>query len=227
LRVVLLPVVLRSIDVMKLYGGLLSPYVMRVVLAARAKSMDLPVLQPENGLKSSEFLALNPMGKMPTLIDGDFALPESEIIVQYLEDAHPRPSILPADPKTRARARLITRLIDVYISPLLGPLFQGKGADLNALGAALGYIEHYLDSGHSHAVGAEFSIADCALLPTLFFMDALNASAGTAAFVAKNPKLNAYWERAKMSEVGLWMTHEMSTALTAFLKQRAAQAAAS
>jgi glutathione S-transferase len=212
---------------MKLYGGLLSPYVMRVVLAARAKGLELPVLQPEGGLKGNAFLALNPIGKMPTLLDGDFALPESEIIVHYLEDVHPRPSIMPQDPKTRARARLIARLIDVYISPRLGPLFQGNGGDLTALDAALGYIEHYLDAGHSHAVGADFSIADCALMPTLFFMDALNATAGTGALMAKQPKLNAYWERAKLSEVGLWMTKEMSTALTAFRKQRAAQAAPS
>ena len=71
---------------MKLYGGLLSPFVMRVVLTARAKGIELPVEMPEGGIKSDAFLALNPMGKMPCLVDGDFALPESSVIIDYLED---------------------------------------------------------------------------------------------------------------------------------------------
>jgi glutathione S-transferase len=207
---------------MKLYGGLLSPYVMRVVLAARAKGMDLPVLQPEGGLKTPEFLKLNPIGKMPTLVDGDFALPESEIILQYLEDTHPRPSVLPADPKTRARARLLSRLVDVYVSPNLGPIFAGKGADKTAMTAAFGYIEHYMDAHGPHAVGADFTVADCALMPILFFMDALNGMAGTAAFVAERPKLAAYWDRAKLSESGIRMLRDMGDAFSAFMKQRAA-----
>ena len=118
---------------MILYGGLLSPFVMRVVLAARAKGLSLPVHEPEGGLKSAGFLKLNPIGKMPTLVDGDFALPESEIIVQYLDEMHPRPSILPDDPRDRARSRLISRLVDVYVVPQLAPVFQGKPVDREGL----------------------------------------------------------------------------------------------
>ncbi len=206
---------------MFLYGGLLSPYVMRVVLAARAKGIDLPVKLPDGGLKTPEFLHLNPIGKMPTLVHNGFALPESEVIVQYLEDIHPRISILPANPQERARARLMSRLADVYIMPQLIPVFQGKHVDGAALNAALGYVEHFMGKHDVHAVGHDFSIADCALIPVLFFFDAFQPQQKTADILAGFPKLNAYWQRAKMSDAGMAAIREMSAALSAFMKARA------
>src|SRR5512145_2766913 len=62
---------------MKLYGGLASPYVARVVLFARLKGLALEPQMPAGGLKSPEYLAKNPMGKMPALeVDGT-VIPES------------------------------------------------------------------------------------------------------------------------------------------------------
>ena len=45
------------------------------------RDLDLPVEMPEGGIKCDAFLKLNPMGKMPCLVDGDFALPESAVII--------------------------------------------------------------------------------------------------------------------------------------------------
>jgi glutathione S-transferase len=208
---------------MKLYGGLLSPYVMRVVLAARAKGLDLPVVQPEGGLKTPDFLKLNPIGKMPTLIDGAFVLPESEIIVAYLEDSHPRPSLLPDDVKERARARLISRLADVYVAPSLGPFFQGKANEdtTKALNQALDYLEHFRTDDDHFAIGHQFSIADCTLIPMLFFFDVFQPQGKTADMVAARPRLSAFWERAKMSDIGIRCIREQGEAMQAFMKMRA------
>lgn len=208
---------------MKLYGGLLSPYVMRVVLAARAKGLDLPVVQPEGGLKTPEFLRLNPIGKMPTLIDGDFVLPESEIIVAFLEEAHPRPSLLPDDPRERARARLLSRLADVYIAPSLQPFFTGKANEetSRALAQALDYLEHFRRDDDHFAVGHQFTIADCTLIPMLFFLDVFQPQAHTADLVAARPKLSAFWERAKLSDIGIRALREQGEALTHFMKAKA------
>jgi len=52
---------------MKLYGGLASPYVARVVLFARLKGIALAPQMPAGGIKTPEYLAKNPMGKMPVL----------------------------------------------------------------------------------------------------------------------------------------------------------------
>jgi glutathione S-transferase len=206
---------------MFLYGGLLSPFVMRVVLAARAKGIDLPVKLPDGGIKTPEFLKLNPMGKMPTLIHDGFALPESEVIVQYLEDVHPRPSIMPENPQERARARLLSRLADVYVMPQIAVAFQGQPVDAAAMAGALGAVEHFMAKDDTHAAGHGFSIADCTLIPILFFFDAFQAQQKTADMLTDFPKLNSYWQRAKLSETGMSALKDMSAALTAFMKARA------
>jgi glutathione S-transferase len=212
---------------MILYGGLLSPYVMRAALVAKHKGLDLPVKQPEGGLKTPEFLKLNPIGKMPTLVDGDFVLPESDVIAQYLDEAFPQKPVLPADPKQRAKVRLISRLVDVYMAPNLGPLFQsmkGEAAD-NAIAGmtkALDYIEHFLE-GDPYAVCNQFSLADCALIPFFFFLDVFDASYNTSALIAARPRLAAWWAKAKTSEEGAWAIQQQGVALQAFMKMRSAQ----
>ena len=64
---------------MKLYGGKLSPFVMRPLLVSRAKGAEVALDQFEGGIKSDAYLALCPTGKMPLLVDGDLALPESQV----------------------------------------------------------------------------------------------------------------------------------------------------
>ena len=80
---------------MKLYGSLASPYVGRVVLFARLKGLALEPQMPEGGIKSAEYLAKNPMGKMPVLELDGVAIPESEVICELLEDLHPGTGGLP------------------------------------------------------------------------------------------------------------------------------------
>ncbi len=77
---------------MKLYGRRLSPYVERVCLQIAYKGLgDEIVLTPIPGedLKSPEYLAISPLGKMPLLEDGDFRLPESAVIAEYIEEKFP------------------------------------------------------------------------------------------------------------------------------------------
>ena len=62
---------------MILYGGKLSPFVMRPWLVSRAKGAEVTLGSFEGGIKCPEYLALCPTGKMPLLVDGDLALPES------------------------------------------------------------------------------------------------------------------------------------------------------
>ena len=60
-----------------------------------------------------KFLALNPAGLVPVLVDHGSMVTESRIINEYLEDAYPQPSLLPATPAARARMRLWTRYVDI------------------------------------------------------------------------------------------------------------------
>lgn len=210
---------------MKLYGSFLSPFVMRVVLAARAKGMMLPVEMPEGGTKSEDFLKLNPMGKVPCFVDGDFALPESFVIMDYLEETGGGPSLLPDDPKERARARLIARMADLYLIPELNVLFQAREkpdavpAAIERLGTALAQIQHFRRDSDQFLVGNRFSMADATVIPLFFFLDAFDASLHTSRLLAAQPALKAWWDRAKTSELGSRALREQAEGLKAFMSQ--------
>jgi glutathione S-transferase len=103
------------------YCGSGSPYAWRVWLALEHKALayELRMLSFSGGdLKQPEFLKINPRGKVPALVDGDFAIYESAAILDYLEEAHPDSGarLLPDDVKSRARARRLVREADSYLA---------------------------------------------------------------------------------------------------------------
>jgi len=214
---------------MKLYGVQLSPFVMRPLLVARAKGHELTLETPEGGLKTDSFLAMSPMAKMPVLHDGDFCLPESQVIAEYLDSALSGPKMISEDARTAARERLLCRLADVYLVPDLGGLFnarekpEGVAPAMEKLTAAMGYIEHFRHAGDEFAIGAKFSIADAALIPLFFFFDAF-AAMGAGALIADRPGLAAWWARAKANDLGKRAVTEQAAGLKAMMAQRAAAA---
>lgn len=213
---------------MRLLGGLLSPFVMRCVLAARFKGENLVVEMPEGGIKSPEYLALNPMGKMPVLVDGDFALPESMVIIEYLDEVLDGPKLLPDVPEGRALARLLARVADLYVGPHLTAIFQARQnpdavpAAIENLREGLGYLERLRPAHAECLAGAEHSVADATLMPLFFFLDAFDGPFGTSKLIAERPGLARWWEAQKATELGARMVAEMGAALAAFSAPRAA-----
>ncbi len=163
---------------MKIYGAFASPYVARIVMALRAKGVDAPLAAPiGGGIKSPEFLALNPMGKMPVLDDQGFAVAESGVILEYLEDAGGGKSLLPKDARGRANARTVARVADLYLMAQTGGFFRNMNpakrnqteVDASVTGTknALKYLEHYTNAQGPYLCGKDLSIADCTVLPSL------------------------------------------------------------
>jgi glutathione S-transferase len=204
---------------MRLYGTLLSPFVMRAALAARMKGFDIPIEPPEGGSRTPAHLELNPMGKVPVLVDGDFVLPESAVIAEYLEEALDGPALLPENIEERARARLLARVADTYLLPALTGVFlarekpEGVPAALEETDRALGYLEALRPLHGDWLAADEHSLADAAAMPLFFFIDAFEQSFGTATLLAKHPGLAAWWKRAKATEHGIRLMVEMSAAL--------------
>ncbi len=215
---------------MKLYGIALSPFVMRPLLVARAKGHDLALEIPADGIKSDAFLAMTPMAKIPLLHDGDFHLPESQVIAEYLDTVLSGPKMISDDPKTAARERLLVRLVDVYVVPEIGGVFnarekpEGLAPALEKLKLAMGYIEHFRRAADSFAVGDKFSIADAAMIPLFFFFDAFSPMMPTAELIAARPGLTAWWARAKASEIGARCIAEQAEEMKAMMAQRATAA---
>ena len=103
------------------YCGSGSPYAWRVWLALEHKALayELRMMSFSAGdLKQPAFLALNPRGKVPVLVDGDFVIYESAAILDYLEEAYAGSGehLLPDDIKARARARRLIREGDGYLA---------------------------------------------------------------------------------------------------------------
>lgn len=108
---------------MKLYSYFRSSAAYRVRIALNLKGIayeTVPVhLVKDGGQQLSEsYRQLNPIGLVPTLSDGDWSLGQSMAILEYLEERHPDPALLPTGAKGRARVRAIAQTIACDIHPL-------------------------------------------------------------------------------------------------------------
>jgi glutathione S-transferase len=218
----------------KLYGAIASPYVARVLMYAKLKGVDLPLSDaPGGNIKSPEFLALNPIGKMPTLeVDGK-GIGESTIICDYLEDVYPQKSGLPADPLGRARSRLIARIVDLYIVQHVSPLFRNlkaEGRDAAAVDAAgkellktYGYVEHAMDAG-PFCVGNAPTLADCALsTTTMMLRKILEAGNFGIADPTATGRLATWWKAMEGHSACMAVLNDHGNAFGGFVKAMAAR----
>jgi len=134
------------------------------------------------GLKSPEYLALNPQGKMPLLVlPGGQAIYESDTIARYLIDAYSdvAPSFVPATPEVRALDNLIARVHDVYLVALQACMFkaappfgtfQSRWEALAELRRQVRVIDGLAAEEGPFLTGGEIGHSDAALFPTMVFM---------------------------------------------------------
>lgn len=193
---------------------------MRYLIKAKGLMKEYETVSPAElgGLKSEEYLALNPQGKMPLLVTSDgLSIPESDVICRFLLDKHVSiaPCFLPPTLRQRLLSDLIVRTHDQYITPTQAALYRAPGSIFGAFGTdrrgaineiikQLGVIESLISdeklwSGSTtggisgiYLCGDEISLADCTLFPTLVFTEYMfpkfNVDTGTLF-----PKLKAYY----------------------------------
>jgi glutathione S-transferase len=109
------------------YYGSGSPYAWKVWLTLEHKAIpyEFRLLSFDRGdTKAPAFLAVNPRGRVPTIVDDGFALWESGAIVEYLEERYAQNPLLPKDAKGRANARRLAAEADSYLGPVVGKLAE-------------------------------------------------------------------------------------------------------
>ncbi|MBK8010455.1 MAG: glutathione S-transferase family protein [Deltaproteobacteria bacterium] len=109
------------------YYGSGSPFAWKVWLALEHKGLayELHTLSFSGGdLKTPAYLAINPRGRVPSIVHDDFALYESTAIVEYLDDTFPEPPLLPVDRQARALVRRLAFEGDNTYYPTARKLFS-------------------------------------------------------------------------------------------------------
>lgn len=199
---------------MKLYMNPLSPNVRRVQLTAAVlgltleeKSMDFA----KGEHKAPEYLALNPNGAIPTLVDGDLVLTESRAIMQYLASKKPESGLLPKDEAARADVTRWQFWDAVHFSANIGtvsfqrvfkPMMGMGDPDVAKVEEALTNFRRYaavLDkrlAGRSYVVGDQLTLADLTLASSLMY--AKQADLPLAEF----PNIQAWFSR--ITELDAW-----------------------
>ncbi|HZH11561.1 MAG TPA: glutathione S-transferase family protein [Microvirga sp.] len=175
---------------MKLYSGPLSLFSRKVEIALHEKGLPfeqilVPFTQTRGySPKHPEVLKGNPKGQVPVLVDGELAIYDSSVILEYLEDAYPTPPLFPQTPAERARCRLFDVFADEIMLASLRPLmhrteprpddpkiWNAKEAKAREAEAAL--ARHFADldrelQGKDYLCGS-FSAADIAVFMPVFW----------------------------------------------------------
>ena len=106
---------------MKLYEGVRSSASFRVRIALKLKGLpyESQVIDVRAGEhRRPEYARINPQQAVPALVDGGRTLPQSMAILEYLEELHPQPPLLPRTAAERARVRSMAQLVACEIHPL-------------------------------------------------------------------------------------------------------------
>jgi len=193
---------------MKLYSWDISPYAARVRMQIYAKGLthidtgQVPFLLPQ------KFYEDLPLSRIPSLvIDGD-AIPESAVIAEYLEEIYPEPSLLGATPRENARIRTLARIGDLYLINTAFTLASltrtlaarapdptGNDIIVALLGGQLASSITTLDrmiGRDGFACLGRLTLADCALVPALSYVQHMLLNRGLADPIAANANVAAY-----------------------------------
>ncbi|HEY6517547.1 MAG TPA: maleylacetoacetate isomerase [Steroidobacteraceae bacterium] len=172
---------------MKLYTYFRSSAAYRVRIALNLKGVDhelVPVDLRPGAHRQPDYLALNPQGLIPALEDGGAVIGQSLAVIEYLEEIHPQPPLLPRSPLDRARVRSLALNVACDMHPLnnlrvlnylRGPLGQEQAAVDT-------WYRHWIAEGFRgleeeakrasgdgrHMFGTQVTLADVCIVPQMF-----------------------------------------------------------
>ena len=170
---------------LSLYGHPFSSYTQKVLVALYENDtpFEFRCLGPDTPQHAAEWLRRWPLRKFPLLVDGERNVVETSVIVEYLQLVHPGPvRLLPADPMPALEVRFLDRFFDLHVmSPVQHAVNGALTGDPVKRQEAMAFAEEKLElayawlegqlAGRTWAAGADFTLADCAAAPSLFYAD--------------------------------------------------------
>jgi glutathione S-transferase len=186
-----------------LFDDVFSPYARKVRIALYEKGIPFERVRALHGdCNRTDFLHVNPRAEVPALVDGDFAIYDSTIICEYIEDRYPEPRLYPTDVRLRAKCRFVEDLADTQLDAAMyaitliefgrrethPAMHEAARRDMERL---YDELEHVL--GNAEYFCRAYSIADIAVAPHI-------AAAGFLGFAldpSRHPNLLAWLDRVQ------------------------------
>jgi RNA polymerase-associated protein len=148
----------------------------RIVLAEKGVTVDIVDASPDD--LPEEVSELNPYNNLPTLLDRDFALYESKVMMEYLDERFPHPPLLPVYPVARGQCRLWMYRIERDWCSLVDVIIKGKDDSKVVEKARKDLCDSLLSIAPIFAempffLSEEFTLVDCCLTPILWRLPSL------------------------------------------------------
>lgn len=165
----------RSRTVLTLYSArdCVHCHRVRLVLAAKGVSYDLIAVDLDH--PPEDLIDLNPYNSVPTLVDRDLVLYDTNVICEYLDERYPHPPLMPVDPLSRARLRMsIVRIENDWLTLVDQIEEGGRGADAARKALRDELVKNVQAFRASKFfLSPEMSLADCALAPLVWRLSSL------------------------------------------------------
>jgi maleylacetoacetate isomerase len=181
-----------------------AAYRVRIALALKGlpyESVPRHLLRHGGEQRSAEYLAMNPQGLVPALEHDGHVVTQSLAICEYLEEVHPQPPLLPADPRGRAAVRAMALAVACDIHPLNNlSVLQYLRAELGQGDESVTrWISHWIDRGFTafeqliarHSADGRYCFGDSATLADVFLVPQVANSRRVQLDLAQYPRLAA------------------------------------
>jgi glutathione S-transferase len=175
--------------VLTLYDADRCPYCARVRIVLAEKGVEYEPVYVDLDDRPAWIYERNPLGRVPVLEEDGFVLPESAVIMEYVEERYPEPPLWPADAAERAAGRLLVFRFD-RLSSQYYALRRGDEAARPRLEERLAELDALLE-GQPFLTGREFGLTDAAYLPWI-----LRARASLDVDLSDHPQLEVWVQRA-------------------------------
>jgi maleylacetoacetate isomerase len=184
---------------MKLYTYFRSSATFRVRIALNLKGIPyepafINMKPPAAGQRTPEFLAVNPQGLIPALVHEGTTIAQSLAIIEYLEEIHPQPPLLPAAPVERAQVRALALAVACDMHPLNNTrvLNYLRSPLAHEEGAVNQWYHHWIETGFraleeeakrcsgdgQHMFGKSVTLADIYIVPQMYNARRFNCDLG-------------------------------------------------
>jgi len=157
-------------SVMTLFSDSTDIYSHRVRIVLAEKGINVEIIYVDPASPPEDLIELNPYASVPTLVDRDLVLYDSQVIMEYLDERFPHPPLMPVDPVSRGSTRMTLKRIQRDWDPLVDVLERDSGSGDKArrdLQESL-IVVTPIFAQKPFFMSDEFSLMDCAVAPILW-----------------------------------------------------------